>query len=116
MKSIFDWFRRYLIVLLTVASAVSAWPLAEIEELDGVDSNSRPALSETGPGLVGIVQCAAQITNKASAQTPSFDTALLPSSCVKIDGTFASRIDSQIAVPSRTAFHLYPNKTGPPSA
>ena len=116
MKSIFDWFRRYLIVLLTIASAVSAWPLAEIEELDGVDSDSRPALSETGPGLVGIVQFASQITNKAPVQMPSLDTALLPSSGAKSDLAFAYRVDSQIAVPSRTAFNLYPNKTGPPSA
>lgn len=116
MKSIFDWFRRYLIVLLTAASAVSAWPLAEIEELDGIDGNSRPALSENGPGLVGIVQCVSQITSKAAAQTPSLDTTLLLPSCAKIDGAFASRADSQIAVPSRAAFNLYPNKTGPPSA
>lgn len=116
MKSIFGSLRQYLIVLLTIAAAASAWPLAEIEELDGAGVGDRPALSEDGPGLLGIVHCVSQLQRKGSAQTPSGEPILVVFCSETTSATLLLHHSIGLISPRKSSTLLYPNKTGPPSA
>lgn len=116
MAPVFQSLRHYLIVLLTVASAVSVWPLAEMEELDGTDSSRRPALSEEGPGLVAILHHVAQVEQPAGAQVPSAPllSLLPPRSTLLLAHAF--RADDRALHFADDSPRFYANKTGPPWA
>jgi hypothetical protein len=114
MDSIFASIRQYLIVLLVVASTVSVWPIAEVEELDGADSSPRPVLSEESPALVAILNWAARIEHPSVAQAldvPGLILALVP-----VIG-FTAHWFSLVATPSLRKYRspgFYAHKTGPP--
>jgi len=116
MASVIHSLRHYLIVLLTVASAVSVWPLAELEELDGTDASRRPALSEEGPALVAILHYIARVEHPSSVQVPSAPLASLVPPRFTLRPAFAPHI-ADLAVPAANGLpRFYANKTGPPWA
>ena len=116
MKSIFGSLQQYLIVLLTIAAAVSAWPLAEIEELDGAGGGDRPALSEDGPGLLGVVHCVSQLQQKGCAQTPSGEPVVAVFWSETTSAPLLLRHSIGVSSPRKSSTLIFPNKTGPPSA
>ena len=116
MKSIFGSLRQYLIVLLTIAASVSAWPLAEIEELDGAGGGDRPALSEDDPGLLGIVHCVSQLQQEGCAQNPSGQPVVAVFWSETTSAPLLLRHSIVANSPRKSSTLIFPNKTGPPSA
>lgn len=113
MPSVFSRIRHYLIVLLAVTLAASAWPMAEFEEMDGATDRGLPSFSED----IGLTIAGPQVAQGLRGNGgPSHHAICVADFCLRHVAVQWRPTRSLERTSPTSDLHLDHNKTGPPFA